>query len=94
MQRCVALILLLVSVVRGDVDGLCVTLNCGIQSGACFLDGECAKVLCIFLRSNLHAIYFSSATEALPSFSRQERDLIQISETLKNCCTTFAKIPS
>jgi len=45
MKRSVALVLLLVSVVRGDVDGLCVTLHCGIQSGACFLDGDCAKVL-------------------------------------------------
>ena len=45
MKRSVALVLLLASVVRGDVDGLCVTLHCGIQSGACFLDGDCAKVL-------------------------------------------------
>jgi len=29
----------------GDVDGLCVTLNCGVQSTSCFLDSECAKVL-------------------------------------------------
>merc|ERR1719282_217153 len=45
MKRSIALVLLLASVVRGDVDGLCVTLHCGIQSGACFLDGDCAKVL-------------------------------------------------
>ena len=32
------------SSVSGDVDGLCVTLNCGIQSTACFLESECAKV--------------------------------------------------
>lgn len=60
MKRSVALVLLLVSVVRGDVDGLCVTLHCGIQSGACFLDGDCAKVLFFYFSnewSNLHAIF-------------------------------------
>ena len=30
-----------------DVDALCVTVNCGLQSTACFLDGECAKVFTV-----------------------------------------------
>ena len=32
------------SSVNGDVDGLCVSLHCGIQSTTCFIDSDCAKV--------------------------------------------------
>ena len=35
-----------------DVDALCVTVNCGLQSTACFLDGECAKVFTIFRQND------------------------------------------
>ena len=37
----------LFSLVHGntrDVDGLCVTLHCGIQATACALEGDCSKV--------------------------------------------------
>ena len=27
-----------------DVDGLCVTLHCGVQATACALEGDCSKV--------------------------------------------------
>jgi hypothetical protein len=31
-----------------DVDGLCVALHCGLQSAACFTDGNCGKVIFLF----------------------------------------------
>lgn len=33
------------SFVKGDVDAVCLAVNCGLQSGACFLDSECNKVI-------------------------------------------------
>ena len=46
-----------------DVDALCVTVNCGLQSTACFLDGECAKVFTIFRQNDfMYYVYLLSTS--------------------------------
>ena len=46
-----------------DVDALCVTVNCGLQSTACFLDGECAKVFTIFRQNDfMFSVYLLSTS--------------------------------
>lgn len=44
-----------------DVDGLCVTLHCGVQATACALEGDCSKVsLFCFWRLFLPFFWWSS----------------------------------
>ena len=64
MRGSLALIFVLIAVARADVDGVCVTLHCGIQSGACFLDGDCQKVFSEFFgRRRKNAFHFEAVRD-------------------------------
>ena len=71
-------LVLLFSSVHGntrDVDGVCVTLHCGLQATACALDGDCSKVslFCFVFEDYFYPFLWHSIIHS-PIISFERRD--------------------
>ena len=85
-------LVLLFSSVHGntrDVDGVCVTLHCGLQATACALDGDCSKVslFCFVFEDYFYPFLWHSIIHSpIISFERRDFSLGKLLLSLKHFC--------